>query len=76
MTFQTGAVQADAGDVRTERLIRQLRSEYKRRTSKQRRETRKAEGRCINDTIARTHGLPVGGHVRCAACIATHARSR
>lgn len=31
------------------------------------------EGVCIN---ARSHGSPVPGHVKCAACIEVHRRSR
>lgn len=46
-----------------------------REKARLRRVDRRAENRCINDTKARTHGPPVDGGVRCAACKATHTKS-
>ena len=40
--------------------------------SKERRDRNRASGECINQTIDGSHGPPVEGTVRCAACLATH----
>ncbi len=43
---------------------------------RRRRAAMSAEGRCINDTNARTHAPPVAGERRCPACKVIHQRSR